>query len=101
MTLNPKNIKPISQIELKSLPENHVVYNIYSWANQYDYVQQHFQQEIITSSFNLDISSMITSIASNLLTSMFFSSDYNPESNLMEVFAECFTKLTNFVNTVR
>ena len=49
----------------------------------------------------MDISSMIMSVASNLLTSMFFSSDAEPETNLMEVFAECFAKLTDFVNTVR
>jgi len=101
MTMNPKNIMPITSTELKTIPENHITYNIYSWTNQYEYVNQQFQQEIIKSSFSLDISSLITCLASNLLTSMFFSNDNNPTSVILEVFQTCFMKLSEFINIVR
>jgi len=101
MTTNPKNIKPISKTELDSLPKDHITYNIYNWTNQYDQTVNQFNMEIIQSSFSLDISSLITCLASNLLTSIFFSDDKNPNQQLLDVFHSCFIKLSEFINTVR
>lgn len=101
MTTNPKNIKPITKTQLDSLPKEHITYNVYTWENQYEQTVNQFNAEIIQSSFSLDISSLITCLASNLLTSVFFSDDKNPNQQLLDVFHSCFIKLSEFINTVR
>lgn len=101
MTANPKNIKPISKVDLDTIPKDHITYNIYTWTNQYDQTVNQFNAEIIQSSFSLDIGSLITCLASNLLTSVFFSDDKNPNQQLLDVFQSCFIKLSEFINTIR
>jgi hypothetical protein len=101
ITKDTKDVKSISKVGLDTLPKDHISYNIYAWSNQYDQVVNQFNTEIIQSSFNLDIGSLITCLASNLLTSMFFSDDKNPNQQIVEIFQTCFVRLGEFINTVR